>query len=65
MKIGANVVDQARGTGQTANSVDHPNRMINRGCPVRNFGTFSAVALTMLNCRRADHGRQIIETNLR
>src|SRR5260370_37162023 len=58
VKVGANVVDQARGTGQTANSVDHPNRMINRACPVRNFGTFSAVALTMLKLCRAAPGRE-------
>jgi hypothetical protein len=65
IKIGANLVDQARGTGKTADPIDHANCMIDCGCSVVSFGMFLALALTMLNSRRGDHGDQIIETNLR
>ena len=34
IKVGANFVDQVRGPGQTAHAVDHPNRMIDCGCPL-------------------------------
>jgi hypothetical protein len=63
IKVGANLVDQARGTGETANAVDHPDRVI--GCGRLVLGMFSAVDLTMLTSRRGAHSGQIIETNLR
>ena len=50
IKVGSDFVDQVRGTGQTANAVDNPSRMIDGGLPVANFGRFLALALT----RRAE-----------
>ena len=38
IKVGANVVDQVRGTGETADPVDQSHRMIDRGCSVVNLG---------------------------
>jgi hypothetical protein len=38
--------------------------MIERGCPVMNFGMFLSFGPTMLNCRRGGHA-QISATSLR
>jgi hypothetical protein len=64
IKVSANLLDQARGTGETANPVDHPDRMIDRGCLVLNFGTSLGVGPTSPNCRRSVHA-QISDTSLR
>jgi hypothetical protein len=57
IKVGANLVDQARGPGEAANAVDHPDRMVDGGCAVANFGLIVVPALLSPNCRRGDHGR--------
>jgi hypothetical protein len=38
--------------------------MIEGGLPVANFWTFLALRSITVNCRRGDHGDQIIETEL-
>jgi hypothetical protein len=39
--------------------------MVDGRCPVVNFGMVLVLGLTSPNCRRADHGPQIIATSLR
>jgi hypothetical protein len=65
LEIGTNLVDQAHGTGKTADSIDQPNGTIDCGWSITNFGMVSALGRTMLNCRRGGHSDQIIETSLR
>src|SRR5205823_6093951 len=60
MKVGANLVDQTSRTGQTANSVDHADRMVDCGCPVVNFGMILVLDPIWPS---GDHGGQIIATS--
>jgi hypothetical protein len=65
-KVGSNVVDQVRRTGETANCMDQPNSVVE--CWRRWFGNFrmiSALGRGASSCDRGGHGPQIIATSLR
>ena len=64
VKVGAYLVDQVRGPGQTANAVNHRSRMIEGGCPIANFWMVLVVGRASPDCRRDGHA-QINATSLR
>ena len=65
IEVGANPINQVSGPSKTANAVNQAHRMLDFGRPVVNFGMVLVLDPTSLNCRRGDHGPQIIATSLR
>ena len=65
-KVGSNVVDQGRRTGEAANCMDDPNRVVER-CRwwVGNLRMILAAGSTMPNGGRRRHDTQIIAMSLR
>jgi hypothetical protein len=67
LELGSNVIDQARGSGKTADPVDKPGSVIDCSSPppVANSCRTLALGLAMLAGPGRSHRHQIIETNLR
>ena len=55
LKVGANVVDQARRPGEAANAIDHANRMIDGAGSVARLRRWCGLGGAMLNCRPGAH----------